>query len=54
MKLFVTRRSIATGMVLVALLATTSACYGPFNLTRSVYKWYGNVKGSGEVSEKWM
>ena len=54
MKLFVTRRSIATGMVLVALLATTSACYGPFNLTRSVYKWNGNVKGSGEVSEKWM
>ena len=54
MKLFVTHRSIATGMVLVALLATTSACYGPFNLTRSVYKWNGNVKGSGEVSEKWM
>jgi hypothetical protein len=54
MKLFVPRRSIVTGMVLTALLATTSACYGPFNLTRSVHKWNGNVKGSGEFSEKWM
>lgn len=54
MKQFVTPRSIATGMVLVTLLATTSACYGPFNLTRSVYKWNGNVQGSGEVSGKWM
>ncbi|CAI4031472.1 hypothetical protein DNFV4_01894 [Nitrospira tepida] len=54
MKLFGPHRSIVSGMVLAALLATTSACYGPFNLTRSVYKWNGNVKGSGEVNEKWM
>ena len=53
MKLFGPHRSIVSGMVLAALLATTSACYGPFNLTRSVYKWNGNVKGSGEVNEKW-
>ena len=36
MKLFGPHRSIVSGMVLAALLATTSACYGPFNLTRSV------------------
>jgi hypothetical protein len=41
-------------MVLTALLASTSACYGPFNLTRSVHKWNGNVQGNGEVGGKWM
>ncbi|MGE3154275.1 MAG: DUF3332 family protein [Nitrospiraceae bacterium] len=54
MKLFGPNRSIVTGLVLTALLATTSACYGPFNLTQSVYKWNGDVKGSGEVGVKWM
>ncbi|MEX5213929.1 MAG: DUF3332 domain-containing protein [Nitrospiraceae bacterium] len=53
MKLFVSHRSIVTGIVLAALLATTSACYGPFNLTQSVHKWNGDVKGSGEVGGKW-
>lgn len=54
MKLFGPYRSIVTGMALTALIVTTSACYGPFNLTRSVHQWNGNVKGSGGGSEKWM
>lgn len=47
------RRSMAVGVVLVLFSAST-ACYGPFNLTRTVHKWNGTVKGSGEVSAKWM
>ena len=54
MKLFGPHRSIVMGVALAILFATTSACYGPFNLTRSVYKWNGDVKGSGEISGKWM
>ena len=30
------------------------ACCGPFNLTKNVYHWNGNVKGSGDVNSKWM
>jgi hypothetical protein len=41
-------------VVLVCFMSVTSACYGPFNLTRNVYQWNGSVKGSGEVSDKWM
>ena len=40
--------------VIVSLMSLTSACYGPFNLTRNIYHWNSEVKGSGEVSEKWM
>jgi hypothetical protein len=35
------------------MLAST-ACYGPFNLTRNVYHWNSGIKGSGEVNDKWM
>ena len=37
-----------------SFLTVTTGCYGPFNLTRSVYHWNGNIRGSGEVNEKWM
>ncbi|HSB45422.1 MAG TPA: DUF3332 family protein [Nitrospira sp.] len=47
-------RTALTGFVLVCFLTVTSACYGPFNLTRNVYHWNSNIKGSGEVNEKWM
>jgi Domain of unknown function (DUF3332) len=47
-------RTVLTGFVIVSFLTVTSACYGPFNLTRNVYHWNSNIKGSGEVSEKWM
>lgn len=47
-------RTTLTGFVLVCFLTVTSACYGPFNMTRNVYHWNSNIKGSGEVNEKWM
>jgi hypothetical protein len=47
-------RTVLTGLVLLCFLTVTSACYGPFNLTRNVYHWNSGIKGSGEVNEKWM
>ncbi len=47
-------RATLTVFVLVCFLTVTSACYGPFNLTRNVYHWNSEVKGSSEVNEKWM
>jgi hypothetical protein len=47
-------RTTLTGFVLVCFLTVTSACYGPFNMTKNVYHWNSSIKGSGEVSEKWM
>jgi Domain of unknown function (DUF3332) len=41
-------------LVLVSVMGISTACYGPFNLTRNVYHWNSNIKGSGEVNEKWM
>ena len=41
-------------MVLASFMGITTACYGPFNLTKNVYHWNSGIKGSGEVSEKWM
>lgn len=49
----IVRRSIAIA-VMVSLMSVTSACYGPFNLTRNVYHWNSGIKGSGEISDKWM
>ena len=48
------RNRIVAAIVLGGFLTVTTVCYGPFNLTRSVYHWNSNVKGSGEVNEKWM
>lgn len=38
----------------VTVLSLTVGCFGPFNLTRNVYHWNSQIKGSGEVNEKWM
>jgi uncharacterized protein YlzI (FlbEa/FlbD family) len=47
------QRTIA-GLMLVSMMTMTTACYGPFNLTKNVYRWNSNVKGSGQVNDKWM
>ena len=41
-------------LVLVSVMGISTACYGPFNLTKNVYRWNSGIKGSGEVNEKWM
>jgi len=48
------RRRIVAAMVVGSFLTVTTACYGPFNLTRNVYHWNSNIKGGKEVNEKWM
>jgi hypothetical protein len=45
---------IVAATVLLGFMMMSTACYGPFNLTKNVYHWNSNVKGSGEVSSKWM
>jgi len=47
------QRTIAA-MVLLSVMTMSTACYGPFNLTKNVYRWNSNVKGSGQVNDKWM
>ncbi|HSN05439.1 MAG TPA: DUF3332 family protein [Nitrospira sp.] len=47
-------RRIVASAVLAGFMTVSTACYGPFNLTRNVYHWNSGVKGSGEVSDKWM
>jgi hypothetical protein len=47
-------RRLVTAGVLICFMTVSTACYGPFNLTRNVYHWNSGVKGSGEVSDKWM
>jgi Domain of unknown function (DUF3332) len=47
-------KRIVAAIVVGSFLTVTTACYGPFNLTRNVYHWNSNIKGSGEVNEKWM
>jgi len=37
-----------------SFLTVTTACYGPFNLTRNVYHWNSGIKDRGEVSDKRM
>ena len=46
-------RRITISLVLVSMLTAITACYGPFNMTRNVYHWNSNVKGSGQVNDKW-
>jgi len=48
------RNRIVAAIVVGSFLTVTTACYGPFNLTRSVYHWNSNIKGGQEVNEKWM
>lgn len=45
---------IVTAAVLLGFMTMSTACYGPFNLTKNVYHWNSNVKGSGQVNDKWM
>ena len=47
------RKAVAIA-VMASFMSVTTACYGPFNLTRNVYHFNSGVKGSGEVNEKWM
>jgi len=45
---------IVAATVLLGFMTMSTACYGPFNLTKNVYHWNGNVKGSGQINDKWM
>ncbi len=45
---------IVAAAVLLGVMTMSTACYGPFALTKNVYRWNSNVKGSGEVNDKWM
>ena len=46
------RRLVA--VVLVSTMLVSSGCIGPFNLTRTVYRWNNGVEGTKEVPSKWM
>jgi hypothetical protein len=48
------RKRIVAAIVAGSFLTITTACYGPFNLTKNVYHWNSNITGSSEVNEKWM
>jgi hypothetical protein len=54
MKLHRFSRKLVVAGVLVCFMAATTACYGPFNLTKNVYHWNSGIKGSGEINDKWM
>lgn len=45
---------LVTVAVLVGFVTVSTACYGPFALTKNVYRWNSNIKGSREVNDKWM
>ncbi|MEQ1848192.1 MAG: DUF3332 family protein [Nitrospira sp.] len=45
---------IVTATVVLGFMTMSTACYGPFNLTKNVYHWNSNVKGRGQVNDKWM
>ncbi len=45
---------IVAATVLLGFMTMSTGCYGPFNLTKNVYHWNSNVKGSGQVNDKWM
>jgi len=47
-------RRFVIAMVLMCFVTVSTACYGPFNLTKNVYHWNSNVKGSGQINDKWM
>ena len=54
MKGMTLRNRIVAAVVAGSFLTLTTACYGPFNLTRNVYHWNSNIKDGKEVNEKWM
>ena len=45
---------MAAVMLLGCFVTISTACYGPFNLTKTVYHWNSKVKGSGQINDKWM
>lgn len=45
---------IVAATALVSVMTMSTACYGPFNLTKNVYHWNSNIKGSGQINDKWM
>ena len=47
-------RRLLAMVMLISFITVSTACYGPFNLTKTVYHWNSNVKGSGQVNDKWM
>lgn len=47
-------RRVIAAAALAGFMRVSTACYGPFNLTRNVYHWNSGVKGSGEVNDKSM
>ncbi|UVT15237.1 MAG: DUF3332 family protein [Nitrospira sp.] len=47
-------RRLVVAVVLMSFVTASTACYGPFNLTKNVYHWNSNVKGSGQINDKWM
>lgn len=49
-------RAYRAGVAALAIgaLLTTSACYGPFNLTRTIYNWNGKVQSFQDIPAKWM
>jgi Domain of unknown function (DUF3332) len=49
----VVQRCVAA-VALLGFMTVSTACYGPFALTKNVYRWNSNIKGSREVNDKWM
>jgi len=39
--------------VLLSMMTMSTACYGPFTMTKNVYHWNSTVKGSDPSNEKW-
>ena len=46
-------RRFVVAIVLLSFMTVSTACYGPFNLTKNVYHWNSTVKGSDQSNEKW-
>ena len=47
-------RRLIAATALLSVMTMSTACYGPFNLTKNVYHWNSNIKGSGQINDKWM
>ncbi len=47
-------RTLVSVVALVSFFGVTTACYGPFNLTRTIHKWNGEVGKAGSIDAKWM
>lgn len=45
---------ITAAVVLTIFFSMTTACYGPFNLAKTIYRWNAGVQGNGDINQKWM